>query len=186
MESNLERRLASVYNCLRNLAKNPSSVVSKDPLHDSTFGILEAAKKAVRSCINLREITIVLHDHALTPLFMSFLYSMWASESIGAQLQKLTIDTTVVKLPLLLNPIVKHSGALLNLVEFDLNISISRIDESHTEWHLAKEVIHSFIIEFRYKLTSFSFSSMVLCNLADLFEAFPRLPNLKKIGRAHV
>ena len=124
MESNLERRLASVYNCLRNLAKNPSSVVSKDPLHDSTFGILEAAKKAVRSCPNLREITIVLHDHALTPLFMSFLYSMWASESIGAQLQKLTIDTTVVKLPLLLNPIIKHSGALLNLVEFDLNIYI--------------------------------------------------------------
>ena len=181
VESNLERKLASGYNYLRNLAKSPSSVVSKHPLHDPTFGILEVAKKAVRSCPNLREITIVLHDHSLTPLFMSFLDSVWASDLLGAQLRKLTIDTTVVKLPQLLNPIIKRCCALFNLVEFDLNISISRVDESRIEWRLAKDVIHSFINEFRIKLTSFSFSSLVLCNLADLFEAFPRIPNLKKL-----
>lgn len=181
VESNLKRKLASGYNYFRNLAKSPSSVVSKDPLHDPTFGILEAAKKAVWSCPNLREITIILHDHALTPLFMSFFDSVWSSDSLGSQLQKLTIDTTVVKLPQVLNPIIKRSCALLSLVEFDLNISISRIDESRTDWHLAKEVIHSFVTEFRNKLTTFSFSSLVLCNLADLFEVFPRLPNLKKL-----
>ena len=181
MESNLERKLASGYNYLRNLAKSPSSMVSKDPLHDPTYGILEAAKKAVRSCPNLRDITIVLHDHALTPLFVSFLDYLWASDSLGAQLRKLTIDTTVVKLPQLLDPIITRSWALLGLVEFDLNLSISRIDETPTEWKLAQDAILSFLIGFRCQLTSFSFSSLILCNLADLFETFPRLPNLKKI-----
>ena len=181
MESNLERKLASGYNYLRNLAKSPSSMVSKDPLHDPTYEILEAAKKAVRSCPNLREITIVIHDHALTPLFMSFLDSLWASDALGAQLRKLTIDTTVAKLPQLLDPIIKRAWALLSLVEFDLNLSISRIDETPSEWQLAQDAIYASLFGFRYRLTSLSFSSLILCNLADLFKTFPRLPNLKKL-----
>jgi hypothetical protein len=180
VESNLERKLALSYNYFKNLAKSPSSLISRDPLHDPTFEVLDAAKNAVKSCPNLREITIVLHDHALTPLFVSFLGSMWSSGSLGPTLRKLTIDTTVVKLPQLLNPLIKRPGALPNLVEFNVNISISRLEESRTEWRLARDVIQSFLWEFRRLLTSFALSSLVLCDLAALFETFPHISNLKK------
>ncbi|KDR72841.1 hypothetical protein GALMADRAFT_228529 [Galerina marginata CBS 339.88] len=178
--SKFERKVASSMTYLKNIARSPLSDESKESLQDSSFAILDVAKNAVKCCPNLREITITLHDHALTPTFISFLESLWTSDSIGPNIRKISIDTTVVKIPILLKPLKKHSTVLTKLEEFDLNISISRYPHTPTEWLSAIQALVSFFTVFKRTLTSVSLSSMIIADLGDIFEPLPRLPKLKK------
>ncbi|KAF8966761.1 hypothetical protein BDZ97DRAFT_1806324 [Flammula alnicola] len=179
-ESTFKQKLASGAAYLRNFTKNPSSITFNDSFNDPSYEILETAKIAVKACPNLHEITIVLHDLALTPLFMLFLDSLWASDSIGPNLRKLSIDTTVIKLPLLLNPLTKRSKLLTNLEEFDINISVTRLNQTPTDWHFASGALVAFLAAFKATLTSLTFSSLINRDLGTLFESFPRLRKLKK------
>ncbi|KAF8907080.1 hypothetical protein CPB84DRAFT_1844186 [Gymnopilus junonius] len=181
--SRFHRRVASSIRSLGNLVKSPKSIPEETPeiLPDSVYAILNVAKKAVKHCGNLKEITVVVHDHALIPPFMSFLSSLWASDSIGPNLRKLTIDTTVSKIPFLLKPLDRFSSVLTNLDEFRLDLSISRRNHSSSEWWSAGQALVSFFKTFKGTITSFSFSSLVMDNLGELFEMLPRLPKLKKL-----
>lgn len=181
--SRFHRRVASGVYSFRKLVASPTFTQEETPeiLPDSVYEILDMAKKAIKRCGNLKEITVVLHDHALIPPFMSFINSLWASDSIGPNLRKLTIDTTVMKIPLLLNPLDRYSKILTNLEEFRVDLSISRHSHSPAEWCAAGQALASLFKTFKGTMTSFSFSSMVMDNLGEFFEMLPRLPKLKKL-----
>ena len=149
-------------------------------LPESVHNILDIAGKAVKLCRNLNEITLVLHDHALIPPFMSFLHSLWGSNSVGPNLRKLTVDTTVVKIPVLLDPLQRFRNVLTNLDELRLDLAPSRYKHSSEDWCSAGQSLVLFFKTFKGTITSFSFSSMVLDNLGQLFEMLPRLPKLKR------
>ncbi|CAA7263762.1 unnamed protein product [Cyclocybe aegerita] len=142
--------------------------------------ILEAASKAVKLCPNLREITIVLYDHALTPAFAAFLNSMWSLDSVAPNLLKLNIDTTLVKIPLLLNPLIRCAGQLTNLEEIDITLSVTRFRQSEEDYRLAKLAIQSFLTVFKGTIRSVTLSSSLIVDLSSLFDGFPILPKLTK------
>lgn len=154
-------------------------ILPNDGLYDSSYNILELARKSIKACPNLHEISLVLHDHELTPLFMMFLSSLWASDSIGPCLRTLSIDTTVAKLPTLLNPIIKRAVSLPNLSAFNINISLSRFEHNLHDWKAAIDVLAKFLRTFTTSITSFTFSSLIDTNIDNVFAALPRLEKLE-------
>ncbi|KAF5319465.1 hypothetical protein D9619_008773 [Psilocybe cf. subviscida] len=141
----------------------------KGTISGSTFDL---ATRAVKSCPNLNQVTLIVHDHAIVPEFKRFLGTLWAQESI----QRVAIDTTVAKIPILLQPIeMAH-----NLTEFDINISVSRFPATPTECHFASKALVAMMIAFKSNLTALTFSSLVPMEFEELFESFPRLLKLRK------
>ncbi|KAJ3513934.1 hypothetical protein NLJ89_g2668 [Agrocybe chaxingu] len=142
--------------------------------------ILEAASKAVKLCPNLREITIVLYDHALTAAFAVFLNSMWSLDSVAPNLLKLNIDTTLVKIPLLLNPLILCAEQLTNLEEIDITLSVTRFRQPEEEYRRAKLAIQSFLTVFKGTIRSVTLSSSLIVDLSSLYDGFPILTKLRK------
>jgi len=175
------KRSKSGFTYLKNLTRKPSSILSSQDPHNPAQVILDAAKASLKCCLNLHEVTIILHDHAPTPSFTTFLNSQWASKSIGANLRRLSIDTTAAKMPLLLKPLVRNASTLTNLEEVDLGFAVSRFVPTQTERFLASQALTSFFYTFRRALTSLALSSSIIFDLASLFESFPRFSKLKKL-----
>ncbi|KAF8152232.1 hypothetical protein B0H34DRAFT_800709 [Crassisporium funariophilum] len=178
----VQDRLSTTFTYMKNLRKLPSkTTIFDESLRDPAYEILDIAKRSIKFCQNLRELTIILRDHALTLSFMSFLNSMWNSDSIGPNLQKLSLETTLVKLPLLLNPLVKCSKQLSHLETFDLNIAVSRFQHTLTERDAAIHALESFLDAFNGTLTSLTISFSLQMVLRPFFEFLPHLPKLKKL-----
>ncbi|KAH9475292.1 hypothetical protein JR316_0012403 [Psilocybe cubensis] len=175
----IERRISSRLSSFSNLVRWSPSEPLRNQIEDPSFGILPIARKAVKSCPNLREITITVHDHVATSMFMSFLDSLWASDSIGPNLRKISIDTVVEKIPIFLKPLTMQAKVLTNLEEFNLTLSISRYKHTSTDWYFATQALVSLFTEFRSTLTKVSFASMVIADLGAIFSSLPRLPKLK-------
>lgn len=176
----LERRVSSGMFYLKNLKTIPPSEPLNGGPQDSSYDVLNIARKAVKCCPNLREITIIVHDHVATSMFMSFLDSLWASDSIGPNLRKISIDTVVTKMPLFLKPLTKYAKVLSNLEEFNLSLSTSRYHHTATDWYHAIQALASLFTAFKQTFTSVSFASMVIADLGAIFEPLPRLPKLRK------
>ncbi|KJA23705.1 hypothetical protein HYPSUDRAFT_39538 [Hypholoma sublateritium FD-334 SS-4] len=173
----LSETKANLTNWIKRAVSHPDAIKYSGP-YDPSAGVLEMASKSIKSCPNIREISLVLHDHTLTPSFLSFLNSLWSSDSIGPCLQMLSIDTTVVKLPLLLRALIKRSVSLPNLATFDINISVSRFQHSAHEWAAAVAALSQFLATFTKSITAFTFSCLVRGDIDALFGALPRLANL--------
>lgn len=181
MLQTLPAKLAETKTYLTNWIKRAvshSDAINYSGPYDPSTKILETASKSIKSCPNIREISLVLHDHTLTPSFLSFLNSLWSSDSIGPCLQTLSIDTTVVKLPLLLHALIKRSASLPNLAAFDINISVSRFAHSAHEWAAAVAALSQFLSTFTNSITTFTFSCLVSGDIDALFGALPRLAKL--------
>lgn len=134
--------------------------------------IFDLATKAVKSCPNLDQATLIVHDHAIVPEFKKFLRTLWAQTAIT----RVAIDTTVAKIPVLLQPL----EVLRNLTEFDINISVSRFPTTLTERYFASKALLAVITAFKSNIKALTFSSLVPMELGELFESFPRLLKLEK------
>lgn len=142
-------------------------------------GIFQRAQRAIRSCAFIDEVTIILHDHALTLQFITFLDSLWTARSLGPSIRKLSIDTTIAKLPVLLNSILKRQKVLSELEVFDITISSSRFGVDSALWGAASASLVAFLNAFKRSLTSFTFSSLLDRDISNLFASFPHLQRLR-------
>lgn len=176
LEHNVSMMLTSIKNGIKRATS--TSTASEEETSDPSAEILKAASQAVKSCRNLHEISLIIHDHTLTLSFTHFLKSLWASDSVGPCLHSLMLDTTVSKLPLLLNPLTKRAASLPNLSSLDINISISRFAQSKSDWQAASNALEHFLKAFSGSLSSFAFSSLVGSDINALFGTFPKLPML--------
>jgi hypothetical protein len=176
LEHNVSMMLISIKNGIKRATSN--SPAREKATSDPSARIFKAASYAVKLCRNLHEISLIIHDHTLTLPFSHFLKSLWASDSVGPCLHSLMLDTTVSKLPLLVNPLTKRATSLPNLSSLDINISISRFAQSKPDWQAASDALVHFLKAFSGSLTSFAFSSLVSSDINALFGAFPKLPLL--------
>ncbi|KJA16056.1 hypothetical protein HYPSUDRAFT_91565 [Hypholoma sublateritium FD-334 SS-4] len=160
-----------------------SRIGEKFPLERFTItkpqGIFPRAQKVVRSCVSVNEVTIILHDQALTLQFMAFWDSLWTARSLGPNIRKLSIDTTVAKLPFLLNSIFRRKKVISELEVFNITISSTRLGVDSAMWDAASASLVSFLSAFKHSLTSFTFSSLLDRDISNLFASFPHLQRLR-------
>ncbi|KAF9523302.1 hypothetical protein CPB83DRAFT_693934 [Crepidotus variabilis] len=135
--------------------------------------IFHLASTAIKKCINLRHLTVVVHDHALTPLFMDFLDSLYHSDSLGPKLTQLSIDTTALKLPSLLKPLIKRVSSLTSLEEFEFSLVDSRFSQTNADYAASYKTLKTFFETFSKTLITVSVSTLVPRDLKPLFTAFP-------------
>ncbi|KAF9039308.1 hypothetical protein BJ165DRAFT_1497365 [Panaeolus papilionaceus] len=102
---------------LLSLVNEVKAAISVDLIGD----ILYAAKRGIKSCNNLREIQVTLHDRVMTPAFLDFASSVWSNKLVAQSLEKIKISTTTPRLPVLLKPITAHAHNLTNLLECDIS-----------------------------------------------------------------
>ncbi|RXW21430.1 hypothetical protein EST38_g4435 [Candolleomyces aberdarensis] len=156
---------------------------SKDKPHRSTnetaHRILIAAGKALPKCQNLREIVIIIYDHVITNSFQTFLSSLW--RSIGDGIQKLTVATTLIKIPKLLKYISEHAQRLPHLESLDITIVNSRFPiEQDTELIAARALVNA-IQGFKGTLEHLTLSSVAQYDFSPLFKQLGNLPKLRKL-----
>ncbi|KAF9560428.1 hypothetical protein CPC08DRAFT_607547, partial [Agrocybe pediades] len=144
--------------------------------------LLRAAKEITNLCINLEDLTITLHECVVTPSFMAFIKSLWIGNSVGPCFRRLTIRTTVAKIPLLLAPLIKHPKDLPNFEELVFDISIAlHLVHTDVDWISATQHLGLFAKAHKQTITSLSISSMLYGDvLAELFTNLPHFSKLKK------
>jgi len=160
--------------------RNPTS--NNLGFHEEASLVLNLAIEGLKQCTNLQELTIVLHDHVATPLLLEFLEDLWTGNSIGSNFRRLSVDTTITKIPLIFSLLSKHPKVLPNFEEVVLEISISRFQHSSADWLAAAESLGSFLKTYQATVTSLSISSMTDTDqLGHIFDALPFFQNLKKL-----
>ncbi|PPQ63652.1 hypothetical protein CVT24_004426 [Panaeolus cyanescens] len=170
---------------MKNLVRKPSRAAMpnlKESLPGPAHLVLGAAKKGLKSCINLQEVKVVLYDHSLTPSFKDFYNSIWSSDSLGPRIQKLTIETTQVKLPAILDHITANAHILGSLCEFSLMFGPSRFKISTEEQHTSRKAFEKFMQAFKNQLTSLSFSSTTEVDFHEMIKLLPNFPALRCIS----
>jgi len=158
---------------------------------ETTAKIIQSGKKALKLCSNVEDLTVVLHDHRLTPPFVSFLNSFWKADSIGPRLRTLHLHMTLSKLPIFLRPLINSPTILRNLDALSIDFAPSRFDIPYDRGHhknatresyRALSLLHSFLRLLEHSLTAISISShsahYFAALLADISSHFP---NLKKV-----
>ncbi|EAU83530.2 hypothetical protein CC1G_04786 [Coprinopsis cinerea okayama7 len=158
----------------------PSSLKSSKPPATITERILQVASRSLTNCTNLRELSIVIYDHVVTPSFAAFLDQIW--DTVGESLQKLSIQTTAAKIPSLLSSISKQKGKIPNFNSFELVIMNSRFPLSSQQPMEATRTIEQFIMVFKENIHHISFSTLTTFDLAPLFQYLTNklLPKLTK------
>jgi hypothetical protein len=177
-------------NCFRsNTIDIDQQVGAKE--EDSTVEILQSGKKALKLCSNIQDLTVVLHDHRLTPPFVSFLNSLWKADSIGPRLRTLHLHMTLSKLPIFLKPLPNSPVILHNLEAFSIDFAPSRFDLSPYHDHYKDAArdsyreltpLRTFAWWLKYSLTAISISTHNAHHFASfLTDLPPHFPNLKKV-----
>ncbi|KAF4622333.1 hypothetical protein D9613_009249 [Agrocybe pediades] len=174
-KSRKAKRMSGKPKATNNSSEHPPySICSLD-----TF--LRAAMEATRACTNLEELTIVLHDQIATPAFVTFVKALWSGDSIGRCFRRLSISTTVAKIPLLLGSLIKPTKNLPNFRELVLDISLSQSAHTDFDWISATQRVGSFTRIYKDTITSLSIFSMAFKDtLGKLFTELPYFPALKK------
>ncbi|KIM44131.1 hypothetical protein M413DRAFT_25597 [Hebeloma cylindrosporum] len=129
--------------------------------------ILQLAEKAIKLCPDLQDLTVILHDHMLTKPFISFLKSLWKSDS----------------------PLMNPQKVLRSLESFSIDLAPSRFEaipkraeEATNSSHRALVSLRSFFSLFRDSITSISISTHSAHYFRTLITYLPlRFPNLKKL-----
>ncbi|PPQ65057.1 hypothetical protein CVT26_015753 [Gymnopilus dilepis] len=147
---------------------------SKD---DATF---LAAVSAIRPCSKIREVKVVLHDHRFTPSFGRFLLSVWQI-SLGTRLHTLSIDTTWIKIPRFLQPLLELSETLTNLQEFTLEVSPSRVGHGEASTEVTVRSLLSFLRALSGQLTALRLSSPYFKEIAISLDTIPHFPKLERL-----
>lgn len=145
----------------------------------ATSKMLFAPARAFSKCVNLQDITIIIYDHVLTVQFRYYMDELW--KTLGNTVQKLTVATTLHKVPELLKAIGKSSATLSALEALDISIANSRFPEEKDTTANAIAAIVNIIHKFRGSISDLTLSSSVDVHLAPLFVALGALPKLSKI-----
>ncbi|KAF9039306.1 hypothetical protein BJ165DRAFT_1497360 [Panaeolus papilionaceus] len=162
--------------------KPEGATLPNEHLHDPAYLVLEAASKGINNCMNLREVSIVIYDHSLTPAFRDFYQSLWLSNSLGPRLQKLSIETTQTKLPALLGPITANTHVLNNLYELGFMFGPTRFTPSPAEVHASRKALEKLLQKLKSQLTSLTFSSSAYIDFDQMLQLVPQLPLLRRIS----
>jgi hypothetical protein len=137
------------------------------------------ATQSIVQCSNLRKVTLIVHDHPICSLLAGFLSTLWAT--VGGSLEKLCIQATHMRIPLLLAPITDMRAKLSNLSSFDLTITHSRSMLAVEEAKRSTTTIIHFLKSFKTSLSSFSLTPLVVYNMCPLFDSLELMPKLKKL-----
>lgn len=158
---------------------------------ENTLEILQSGQKAFKLCSNIQDLTVVLHDHRLTPPFVSFLNSLWRADSIGPRLRILHLHMTLSKLPIFLKPLLNSPAILRNLEAFSIDFAPSRFDVPPDRGHhkyaarhsyRALAPLRSFAWLLKDSLTAISISTHNAHDFATFLTGLPpHFPNLKKV-----
>ena len=148
---------------------------------DDSFVLLTLALNALCQCRNLRKVKIILHDLAMTPAFVSFLVSLLESDAIGPQLQDLSIDATVFKMPPLLRALAETTNHLTNLSTVNIHLAISRFSANTTDVEECLDSIHEFYTVVQNQMTDLVLSVDTPYNISKFFGKSPTLPKLQKV-----
>jgi hypothetical protein len=158
---------------------------------ESTMEILQSGEKALKLCSNILDLTVVLHDHRLTPPFVSFLDSLWRADSIGPRLRILHLHMTLSKLPIFLKPLLNSPAILRNLEVFSIDFAPSRFDVPPDRGHHKYAARHSYralapLRSFAWSLKDSLTAISISTHNAHEFTTFltglpPHFPNLKKV-----
>ena len=125
-----EEALVTSFSWLKTLhLRTPKpSLEGGAPSATSGGDVLQQAADAMALCPNLCEFTLILHDHFITAALRKFLTTFL--RTMGKNLQKVTISTTIAKIPDILGSISASTSDGLNLASMDLTISDSRFKAS--------------------------------------------------------
>ncbi|KAF5331821.1 hypothetical protein D9611_008929 [Ephemerocybe angulata] len=140
---------------------------------------LVAAASGLPRCTNLREITLIIYDHVITPEFREFLRQLW--KRMGPGIQKLTIATTINKAPDLLKMVREHSRALPNLDSLDITIAHSRFPQEKGTAEAATSAIVNLVNKFKKSITHLTLSASIAFDFSAVLRALNVIPMLQKL-----
>ncbi|PPQ77843.1 hypothetical protein CVT25_015337 [Psilocybe cyanescens] len=148
---------------------------------DSSAQLFSIARHTLKSCCNIRDLELVVNDASLQPCFMSFLKSLWHSESIGPRIRKLDIKATAVNLSALfeLMSVYRLSYPLINIENLDLSFCHLHpyIDDGTINYfHIA-----SFLSALEPSLLSFTVSGYLHPHLLGLLKVSSTFTRLQKL-----
>jgi hypothetical protein len=166
------------FSWFKQLLGAPKSI-SDNPESSQENNVLSIAKAALPQCHNLREVSIVIYDHLIPENFRDFLRHLWKTMGVG--IQKLTLATTINKVPDLFGLIAKHAPQLTNLESLDLTVVGSRFPREKRTVEDALNAIVTLVHRFKGSLTHFVFSSATEFDHASLFTKLGLLPKLQKL-----
>ncbi|KAF8063322.1 hypothetical protein FPV67DRAFT_1672353 [Lyophyllum atratum] len=138
--------------------------------------ILKTAGSALACCPAVQEVTIILHDLSPLPSFTPFLKTLWGS--VGSRLQKLTVNVTHAKLPIILNPAAARELKSLTALEIHLAPSRFRVPLNA----LVADTLLPFTTALRGTLVSLTIVPSSLADLADYFKGLGYFPHLRKLN----
>jgi hypothetical protein len=144
----------------------------------ATEDALKSLAAAFPHCIRLHEVTILLHEFPVTSYFYDFLEELWLAR--GLSIRKFKLDTPLVKIPLILDPLLKSQVPFPNLESLSLSLIASRSDPLQHPSYLCK-TITTFIASHRKTLHTLILSEPALLDLSPLFCDLGRLPYLRRL-----
>ncbi|KAJ2912280.1 hypothetical protein MD484_g8129, partial [Candolleomyces efflorescens] len=147
--------------------------------NESARRILIAAANVLPKCQNLREIVIIIYDHAITDSFQTFLSDLW--RTLGDGIQKLTVATTLIKIPKLLKYISEHAQRLPRLESLDITIVNSRFPIEQDTEAIATRALVNAIQGFKGTLDHLTLSSVTKYDFSSLFKKLGTLPKLRSL-----
>ncbi|KAF9467601.1 hypothetical protein BDZ94DRAFT_1248515 [Collybia nuda] len=148
---------------------------SPQPTLDPQEDALIAAGHGLANCTAVEELTIALHDLHPPPSFASFLKTIWVL--LAPNLRRLTIDATLPKFALLLNPALLQ--AFPNLTDLHISIAFSRLSPKRQR---DPRVILPFANAVSGTILHLKISSSEVVDFGDLFYGLTCFPNLQKLG----
>jgi hypothetical protein len=138
--------------------------------------LLILVEATVGCCINLRELTIILHDLSITPSFAMFFKTMW--KWLAGNLSKLTINVTPAKLRLLLASI--GLDGLTSLEDLDICLVYSRFPFYDSQ-ELIEDLLLPFLSSLKGTLRSLSVSVSISLDMTPFFNGLGHFPLLQKL-----
>ncbi|KAF9467602.1 hypothetical protein BDZ94DRAFT_1294927 [Collybia nuda] len=144
------------------------------PAVDPQEDILLVAGCGLANCMAVEELTIILHDLLPPPTFSSFVTTIWVS--MAPNLRRLTLDATLPKLALLLDPAILQN--LPNLTDLKISITISRFSSRPKRDPC---IIRPFLNSLTKTLISLTILSEIM-DLTNLFYGLGHFPLLQTLS----
>ncbi|KAF8152219.1 hypothetical protein B0H34DRAFT_109979 [Crassisporium funariophilum] len=112
---------------------------------------------------------------------MSYLNSLWASDSIAPNITKLCIATTIANLPAFMEPLTRAATVLSRLGDTEVTFARTRSHLTFAQYVDARVALENFLQALSSTITSLTFTIHLRMGYPNLiFKAFPYLPRLQR------
>ncbi|TFK38338.1 hypothetical protein BDQ12DRAFT_108734 [Crucibulum laeve] len=163
-----------------NFTKHSSQSITEETPHMKQYArdLFHPLQDALKSCSNLSELEVRIHDvEVITPL-IDLMHSVWFS--ISSNSQKLVVDVTLDKLSLMPSASNGQGGLFSNLRTLDITLAPSRYKMTVQRCIKAQEVLSALLDYSRNTLQSLSLSTPALMDFILIFDRAGHLPELRE------